>query len=358
MNDVEREAEVQRRLRLPYHRVVYGDPDDGYMGEVPELPGCYTARRYPRGGAEQPRRSDGCVDPILPHQPRPNPRPGTESPTGSLTSRKGALTAAACAEPARSYPVAKPGASRRRGPLAETPSERRRPVSFVAWADSARESTIAGMERLHVRAWAVALALILVLGAGLRLHGLRWDQPEGADHPLQMHPDERFLSLVGDHLDWPSSLGPVLRYRPQPAQPVQRPGHAFVRLRHVPALSRQGREHRHRQACPTRIGPIPMPNGNGDDAGIGNSYDTTVIWGRRLAAHVRYRHDRPRLLAWARSCSRERPGSPARCSTHSPSCHAARRTSGRWTRSSRSSPRRRCCSRATSCAPRPQGDGC
>lgn len=47
MNDQEREAEVQRRLRLPYHRVISGDPEDGYMGEVPELPGCYTSGETP-----------------------------------------------------------------------------------------------------------------------------------------------------------------------------------------------------------------------------------------------------------------------------------------------------------------------
>jgi predicted RNase H-like HicB family nuclease len=47
MNDQEREAEVQRRLGLPYHRVIYGDPVGGYMGQVPELPGCYTSGDTP-----------------------------------------------------------------------------------------------------------------------------------------------------------------------------------------------------------------------------------------------------------------------------------------------------------------------
>ena len=47
MTDAEREAEIQRLLRLPYHRVVYGDPDDGYMGEVAELPGCLTSGDTP-----------------------------------------------------------------------------------------------------------------------------------------------------------------------------------------------------------------------------------------------------------------------------------------------------------------------
>lgn len=43
--DIERE--VQRRLRMPYHRVITGEPVEGYLGEVPELPGCYTAGETP-----------------------------------------------------------------------------------------------------------------------------------------------------------------------------------------------------------------------------------------------------------------------------------------------------------------------
>ncbi|MGD9934422.1 MAG: type II toxin-antitoxin system HicB family antitoxin [Dehalococcoidia bacterium] len=47
MNEQQREAGVQRMLRLPYHRVIHGDTDEGYMGEVPELPGCLTAGNTP-----------------------------------------------------------------------------------------------------------------------------------------------------------------------------------------------------------------------------------------------------------------------------------------------------------------------
>jgi len=43
MTPEEIEDEVQRRLRMPYHRVIAGEPVEGYLGEVPELPGCYTA---------------------------------------------------------------------------------------------------------------------------------------------------------------------------------------------------------------------------------------------------------------------------------------------------------------------------
>lgn len=43
MTPAEIELEVQRRMRLPYHRVISGDDTEGYLGEVVELPGCLTA---------------------------------------------------------------------------------------------------------------------------------------------------------------------------------------------------------------------------------------------------------------------------------------------------------------------------
>lgn len=45
--DIDREREIQRLLRLPYHRVISGEPVEGYLGEVPELPGCLTAGESP-----------------------------------------------------------------------------------------------------------------------------------------------------------------------------------------------------------------------------------------------------------------------------------------------------------------------
>ena len=47
MTEQGREAEVQRRLRLRHHRVIFGDPDAGYRGEVAELPGCFTSGDKP-----------------------------------------------------------------------------------------------------------------------------------------------------------------------------------------------------------------------------------------------------------------------------------------------------------------------
>jgi antitoxin HicB len=43
MTTAEMEREIKRRVRLPYHRVISGDDEEGYLGEVAELPGCLTA---------------------------------------------------------------------------------------------------------------------------------------------------------------------------------------------------------------------------------------------------------------------------------------------------------------------------
>ncbi len=66
-----------------------------------------------------------------------------------------------------------------------------------------------GLARVKGLAWrweTAALLVVVVLGAGLRFHGLGWDQPPEADRPLQMHPDERFLSLVSNRIDWPEGF--------------------------------------------------------------------------------------------------------------------------------------------------------
>jgi antitoxin HicB len=41
------EREIQALIRRPYHRVITGEPREGYLGEIPELPGCFTAGATP-----------------------------------------------------------------------------------------------------------------------------------------------------------------------------------------------------------------------------------------------------------------------------------------------------------------------
>src|SRR5689334_14935629 len=46
------EAAVQALLRRPYRMVVQGDPEEGYLAEAPELPGCFTAGDTPEEAME------------------------------------------------------------------------------------------------------------------------------------------------------------------------------------------------------------------------------------------------------------------------------------------------------------------
>jgi predicted RNase H-like HicB family nuclease len=38
---------LQEIIQRPYHRMIYGEPIEGYLGEVLELPGCVTAGETP-----------------------------------------------------------------------------------------------------------------------------------------------------------------------------------------------------------------------------------------------------------------------------------------------------------------------
>lgn len=47
MNDEALEAQIHSIIRRPYHRLITGEPGEGYLGEVLELPGCVTAGETP-----------------------------------------------------------------------------------------------------------------------------------------------------------------------------------------------------------------------------------------------------------------------------------------------------------------------
>ena len=89
MTDAESDAAVQELLRRPYRRVVTGDPAVGYLAEVPELPGCFTAGDTPEeamallrdamGGWFDVRLRDGLVI--------PEPDPAAESHSGKFLVR-------------------------------------------------------------------------------------------------------------------------------------------------------------------------------------------------------------------------------------------------------------------------------
>ena len=40
-------VQIQEIMRRPYHRLVWGEPNEGYLAEVLEFPGCFTAGDTP-----------------------------------------------------------------------------------------------------------------------------------------------------------------------------------------------------------------------------------------------------------------------------------------------------------------------
>lgn len=116
----------------------------------------------------------------------------------------------------------------------------------------------------------VLLAVILLLGAALRFHGLDWDTPPGASYPLQMHPDERFLSLVADRIDWPSSPA---EYFDTPRSPLN------------PYNDGETNSYVYGTFPLFLVKAVATLRGD-DPAGPGNSYAATVVSGRQVTAFV------------------------------------------------------------------------
>jgi predicted RNase H-like HicB family nuclease len=48
MTDSERSDRIAEIIRRPYHRLITGEPIEGYLGEVLELEGCLTAGATPQ----------------------------------------------------------------------------------------------------------------------------------------------------------------------------------------------------------------------------------------------------------------------------------------------------------------------
>ena len=115
-----------------------------------------------------------------------------------------------------------------------------------------------------------ALLVILLCGGILRFHGLDWDQPAEADRPLQMHPDERFLSMVSSRIDWPDGVGAYFDTGRSPLNPYNDGETNSYVYGTFPLFAVK--------AVTTLAGDDPE--------GPNNSYDRTVVWGRRLTAAV------------------------------------------------------------------------
>ncbi len=133
-----------------------------------------------------------------------------------------------------------------------------------------------------ITTWQFALAVIVIFGAVLRFHGLGWDKPAGAETPLQMHPDERFLSFVANDTTWPSSVSEYFDTQASPLNPYNAPNiNAYVYgtfpmflvkgvdtgYRALPGWGRDG------------LGFLGVNAPGGE-----SKYDTNVVWGRRITA--------------------------------------------------------------------------
>lgn len=55
------EAQVQAILRRPYHRVITGEPVQGYLGEVPAMQGSLTAGETPEEALRNLDEAYGCL---------------------------------------------------------------------------------------------------------------------------------------------------------------------------------------------------------------------------------------------------------------------------------------------------------
>jgi Dolichyl-phosphate-mannose-protein mannosyltransferase len=108
----------------------------------------------------------------------------------------------------------------------------------------------------HSRAPIAVLVAIIALGAALRLTGNDWD---GGAH---LHPDERYLSIVSDNIEWPSSVGGYFDVERSSLSPYNtEPGQGYV------------------------YGQLPLIATKGVATLIGrDGYDELYLVGRRLSA--------------------------------------------------------------------------
>lgn len=120
----------------------------------------------------------------------------------------------------------------------------------------------------RLASWQLTLAAIILVGAALRFHGLGWDQPPEADYPLQMHPDERFLSLVANRIDWPGSIAAYFDTARSPLNPYN---------------DGETRSYVYGTFPLFLVKAVATIRGD-DPPGPNNSYQATVVSGRQVTA--------------------------------------------------------------------------
>lgn len=125
-----------------------------------------------------------------------------------------------------------------------------------------------------------------MVGALLRFNGLDWDQHPDAAEPLQMHPDERFLSIVANGADWPGSVGGYFNTETSPLNPYNIPDvNAYV-YGTFPLFLSKGLATLADKGLFAPLEWIGVAVPDGDPPGAGNSYNQAVVWGRALTAFI------------------------------------------------------------------------
>ncbi len=161
--------------------------------------------------------------------------------------------------------------------MAETPLKR----SWAAPRAVARFRATVASEGLWLcvapALWPLLVLGVVLLGASFRFRGLDWDQPAGAPEPLQMQPDERFISIVAEKLAWPSSLGEYFATARSPLNPYNAPETPSFVYGTFPLFLAKGVASIAGSDAPV-VGPAARQLCEKD------SYGTTVVCGRKLTA--------------------------------------------------------------------------
>ena len=92
----------------------------------------------------------------------------------------------------------------------------------TTWTDSEEHERVSLLARARAIAVPAALLGIMLLAGLLRFTGQNWDQAQN------LHPDERFITMVATGIEWPSSLGEYFDTATSPMNPYNHDFPTFI----------------------------------------------------------------------------------------------------------------------------------
>ncbi|MCS6963105.1 MAG: DUF2298 domain-containing protein [Thermoflexus sp.] len=125
--------------------------------------------------------------------------------------------------------------------------------------------------RMRALLTAFALTVLMIVALDLRTVGLNWDENQ------HLHPDERFLTMVTEALDWPRSLGEYFDSARSPLNPYNR-GYTFFVYGNLPIILTRGAGELLTALCQAQEALCPFPEGHA----LG--YNEVTLLGRALSA--------------------------------------------------------------------------